>query len=106
MPVRGSGRTTALIKASPPDAYFFVRTHWMMDYTRRLAQHLGRSDLKIRFLDPLDNYVLETKYWSMNREQGFAADHDLIESMSSATAEAFSRLCQRYEQYSPTRRPD
>lgn len=43
---RGAGRTTQAMLAAPKDAYY-VWCNERLDYPRRLAQHLGRNDLKI-----------------------------------------------------------
>lgn len=43
---RGSGRTTRQIKDAPQGAVYVV-PHSAVDYTRRLAESLGRADLRI-----------------------------------------------------------
>lgn len=54
---RGTGKTTAQMKAAPQDSVFV----WCNDnlwYPRDLAKRLGRSDLKIKGISSLDRHDL------------------------------------------------
>lgn len=51
---RGSGRTTRQLQAAPKFAYYVCPNTASINYTKRLANSLGRSDLHFTTPDRLD----------------------------------------------------
>lgn len=69
---RGTGRTANQMRAAKRGAVFIVGARPMVDYARRLAESIGRDDLKIVTLQ-----WLEPNNWSGREFTGITVDHDL-----------------------------
>ena len=68
----GTGRTTRQMRAAKRDSVFIVGNRNMVDYARRLAEGIGRDDLKIVALN-----WLEQDNWLGRTFSGIVIDHDL-----------------------------
>lgn len=67
--MRGSGKTTELMKAAPIGAiYIWVNSH--LDYPRQLAKLIGREDLQIES----PSYLEGTRYYGLCLS-GLLLDH-------------------------------
>ena len=66
---RGTGRTTAQIKAAPPNAVFLWPAHGSLSYVRDLAKRVGREDLRII---SVENFSPEMVAW---RNTPVVVDH-------------------------------
>jgi len=66
---RGTGKTTALMKAAPPDAVY-IWCNSALEYPKQLAKKIGRADLRI-----VSPAWLSNRQWMGIELTGLVADH-------------------------------
>lgn len=87
-PDRGTGRTTLMMLHAPPHAVF-VWCSDFVDYPRRLAQQIGRSDLEI--VGP--SWLTDRRFAGRNLS-GVVVDHavDLDRRQVEAMIDSFAQV--------------